>query len=98
FGRGKVVGPTGLGNRCFALDDIQYQCTLALGCPAFDFVFHLYAHSDFLNYHLSRFLLGHYTNAEVEATSSVFNCSKWAAPIYAMIDYSKLSETKLQSL
>ena len=35
------------GHGGLALDDVQYQRTLALGRPAFDVVFHFRAHRQF---------------------------------------------------
>lgn len=38
------MGPTGLGHASLALDDLQDQRRLALGCPALDLFVHQCAH------------------------------------------------------
>src|SRR5690606_27447728 len=62
LGRREVVGSTGLGNCRLALNDVNDQGAFALGRPAFDVFVHLQTHGDFLDYHLSRFSLGHYSS------------------------------------
>src|SRR5690606_37020860 len=89
LGRREVVGSTGLGNCRLALNDVNDQGAFALGRPAFDVFVHLQTHGDFLDYHLSRFSLGHYsilfdnayylrTNPDVAANVEAGHIDAWS--------------------
>src|SRR3546814_9175798 len=72
-------------NGRFTLNDVQHQGALALGGPAFDLIFHLCTHGDFLNYHLSRFSLGHYiASATLPRIEARPDASPWGIPLVTL--------------
>lgn len=55
---------TRLRYRDIVSSDVQRQSALALGCPAFYLIFHLYTHGDFLDYRPEQVFLLAFTPAQ----------------------------------